>query len=43
LLGPNASFITATDLVVDGGMIGGGIYSFIGRKTGTIASRQPQA
>ena len=36
LLGPDSRFMTATDLVVDGGMIGGGIYSYIGRSVGTV-------
>lgn len=36
LLGPRAAFINAADIPVDGGMVGGGIYSYIGRKTGTI-------
>lgn len=36
LLGPRASYINAADIPVDGGMIGGGIYSYIGKKTGTV-------
>lgn len=36
LLGPDSRFVTATDLAVDGGMIGGGIYSHIGRSVGTV-------
>lgn len=36
LLGPDSRFITAADLAVDGGMIGAGIYSQIGRQVGTI-------
>ena len=36
LLGPDSRFITATDLVVDGGMIGGGIYCHIGRGVGAL-------
>lgn len=36
LLGPDASFINATDLPVDGGMIGGGIYWRIGKSTGDL-------
>ncbi|WP_046867082.1 SDR family NAD(P)-dependent oxidoreductase [Microvirga massiliensis] len=36
LLGPDSRFMTATDLVVDGGMIGGGIYCHIGRSVGTV-------
>jgi len=36
LLGPDSSFMTGSDLVVDGGMIGGGIYSYIGRSVGTV-------
>jgi 3alpha(or 20beta)-hydroxysteroid dehydrogenase len=36
LLGPHSSFITGTDLAVDGGMIGAGIYTYIGQRSGTI-------
>lgn len=36
LLGPDSRFMTGSDLVVDGGMIGGGIYSYIGRSVGTV-------
>lgn len=36
LLGPGSSFITGTDLAVDGGMLGAGIYSVIGRRAGKI-------
>ncbi len=36
LLGPDSSFITATDIPVDGGMIGGGIYWRIGKMTGNL-------
>lgn len=38
LLGPDSRFITGTDLVVDGGMIGAGIYTRIGRDIGKISS-----
>ena len=34
LLGPDSSFVTGTELVVDGGMIGGGIYTRTGRDIG---------
>lgn len=37
LLGPNSSFINASDIPVDGGMIGGGIYSYVGRRTGSVS------
>lgn len=37
LLGPGASFITGSDLAVDGGMLGAGIYSVIGRRAGKVA------
>lgn len=37
LLGPHSSFITGADLAVDGGMIGAGIYTHVGRMAGTIA------
>ncbi|MGW4202193.1 SDR family NAD(P)-dependent oxidoreductase [Streptomyces sp. NPDC004726] len=36
LLGPEASFVNAADLAVDGGMTGAGIYSYIGRMTGSV-------
>lgn len=36
LLGPDASFITAADIPVDGGMTGGGIYWRIGKMTGNL-------
>ncbi|MGO4736448.1 SDR family NAD(P)-dependent oxidoreductase [Bosea sp. 2KB_26] len=36
LLGPDSRFITGTDLAVDGGMIGAGIYTKIGRDVGTV-------
>lgn len=36
LLGPHASFITGADLSVDGGMIGAGIYTHVGRMSGSI-------
>lgn len=36
LLGPGSSFITATDIPVDGGMTGGGIYWRIGQMTGNL-------
>ena len=36
LLGPDSRFMTAADVVVDGGMIGGGIYCHIGRSVGTL-------
>lgn len=36
LLGPHSSFITGTDLAVDGGMIGAGIYTYVGQRSGTI-------
>ncbi|MFQ0815895.1 short-chain dehydrogenase [Brucella anthropi] len=36
LLGPDASFITAADIPVDGGMTGGGIYWKIGKMTGNL-------
>ncbi|MHA6694936.1 SDR family NAD(P)-dependent oxidoreductase [Homoserinimonas sp. A520] len=36
LLGPHSSFITGTDLAVDGGMIGAGIYTYVGQRAGTI-------
>ena len=38
LLGPDSSFVTGTELVVDGGMIGGGIYTRIGRDIGLLGS-----
>jgi 3alpha(or 20beta)-hydroxysteroid dehydrogenase len=36
LLGPGASYITGTDLAVDGGVTGGGIYGPVGRATGAL-------
>lgn len=36
LLGPDASFITGSDLPVDGGMTGGGVYWRIGKSTGNL-------
>ncbi len=36
LLGPESSFITASDIPVDGGMTGGGIYWRIGKMTGNL-------
>lgn len=36
LLGPDASFITGSDLPVDGGMTGGGVYWRIGKATGNL-------
>ncbi|MCI9886923.1 SDR family oxidoreductase [Micrococcales bacterium 31B] len=36
LLGPDASFINAADVPVDGGMIGGGIYWQVGRSSGLL-------
>lgn len=37
LLGPHSTFITGADLAVDGGMIGAGIYSYVGRESGNVA------
>ncbi|WAH96239.1 SDR family NAD(P)-dependent oxidoreductase [Arthrobacter sp. MMS18-M83] len=36
LLGPQSSYITGTDIPVDGGMVAGGIYSRVGRAAGSI-------
>ena len=36
LLGPGASYITGTDLAVDGGFTGGGIYGPVGRTLGVL-------
>ncbi|MBC2887119.1 SDR family oxidoreductase [Ochrobactrum sp. CM-21-5] len=36
LLGPDSAFITGTDLAIDGGMIGAGIYTRIGRDVGLL-------
>jgi len=36
LLGPGASYITGTDLPVDGGVTGGGIFGPVGRATGVL-------
>lgn len=38
LLGPDSRYITATDLAVDGGMFGGGMYCQMGRLVGTVAA-----
>lgn len=38
LLGPRASFVTGAELVVDGGMIGAGIYTYVGEASGTLRS-----
>lgn len=37
LLGPESRFITGSDLVVDGGMFGAGIYTRIGRDVGLLS------
>jgi NAD(P)-dependent dehydrogenase (short-subunit alcohol dehydrogenase family) len=42
LLGPHSSFITGTDLAVDGGMIGAGIYTYVGQRSGTIPEQGSQ-
>lgn len=36
LLGPGASYITGTDLAVDGGVTGGGIFGPVGRAVGAL-------
>jgi 3alpha(or 20beta)-hydroxysteroid dehydrogenase len=36
LLGPESTYITGTDIPVDGGMVSGGIYSRVGRAAGTL-------
>jgi NAD(P)-dependent dehydrogenase (short-subunit alcohol dehydrogenase family) len=42
LLGPHSSFITGADLAVDGGMIGAGIYTYVGQRSGTIPEQGSQ-
>ena len=39
LLGPDSRFITGADIAVDGGMIGAGIYTKIGRIVGSVRDR----
>lgn len=36
LLGPDSTFMTGTDVAVDGGMIGGGMYCQMGRAVGLV-------
>jgi 3alpha(or 20beta)-hydroxysteroid dehydrogenase len=36
LPGPQSSYITGTDIPVDGGMVAGGIYSRVGRSAGSL-------
>ncbi|WP_072314879.1 SDR family NAD(P)-dependent oxidoreductase [Agrococcus sp. Marseille-P2731] len=40
LLSPASSFITGADLAVDGGMLGAGIYSVIGRRAGKVTATE---
>jgi len=39
LLGPQASYVTGTDLAVDGGVTGGGIFWPVGRAVGALDSK----
>jgi NAD(P)-dependent dehydrogenase (short-subunit alcohol dehydrogenase family) len=43
LLGPHSSYITATDIAVDGGVTGGGIFWPVGRSVGALAGADPDS
>jgi len=41
LLGAHSSYITATDIAVDGGVTGGGIFWPVGRSVGVLGGAGP--
>jgi NAD(P)-dependent dehydrogenase (short-subunit alcohol dehydrogenase family) len=41
LLGPQAAYVTGSDIAVDGGVTGGGIYWPVGRAVGALGSSEP--